>query len=92
LAWRLNRPAPAAFYPEVIRAMQQRFGEESLLWTRVWRHPEDAEAHLKLARFLCRTADLTKARRQLEQALALRPDWPEARQLLTTVQRSQDAR
>jgi Flp pilus assembly protein TadD len=91
LAWRLNRPAPAAFYPPVIRAMQQRLAEEGLLWPRAWQHPEDADAHLKLARFLCRTADLTKARHQLEQALELRPHWPEARQLLATVQRAQEA-
>jgi Flp pilus assembly protein TadD len=91
LAWRLNRPAPAAFYPPIIRAVQQRLAEEGLLWPRAWQHPEDADAHLALARFLCRTADLTKARRQLEQALALRPHWPEARQLLATVQRTQEA-
>jgi Flp pilus assembly protein TadD len=91
LAWHLRRPAPAAFYPPIIRAVQQRLSEEGLLWPRVWQHPEDAEAHLKLVRLLCRTADLTKARRQLEQALALRPDWPEARRLLATVQRTQEA-
>jgi tetratricopeptide (TPR) repeat protein len=90
-AWRLNRPGPAAFYPPFIRSVQQRVTEESLLWPRVWQHPEDAEAHLKLARFLCRTADLAKARRQLEQAFALQPNWPEARQLLTTIRRAQDA-
>jgi tetratricopeptide (TPR) repeat protein len=91
LAWRLNRPAPAALYPPIIRSVQQRRTEEGLLWSRVWHHPEDAEAHLKLAHFLCRTADLTKARRQLDQALELRPNWPAARQLLATVLRAQEA-
>jgi Flp pilus assembly protein TadD len=91
LAWRLHRLAPAAFFPPIIRAVQQRVSEEGLLWPRAWQHPEDADAHLQLARFLCRTADLPKARRQLYQALALRPQWPQARQLLATVQRVQEA-
>ena len=91
LAWRLKRPAPAALYPPIIRTVQQRLSEERLLWPRVWQHPEDAEAHLKLARLLCRVGDLTKARRQLDQALELQPKWPEAQQLLATVQHTQDA-
>ena len=45
---------------------------------------------LKLARFFCRTAQLTHARDHLEQALELRPGWPEAKQLLTTVGRSME--
>jgi tetratricopeptide (TPR) repeat protein len=91
LAWRLQRPGVAAFFPPVIRAVQQRLGEEVTLWRGVWEHPEDAQAHLKLARFLCRTADLTKARYQLQQARELRPDAQEARQLLATVDRAQAA-
>jgi tetratricopeptide (TPR) repeat protein len=91
LAWRLNRPGAAAFFPPVIRSVQQRLSEESVLWRRVWDHPEDAAGRLKLAHFLCRTADLTKARHQLEQVLELRPDSREARRLLTTVQRAQEA-
>ena len=90
LAWRLNRPGAAAFFPPVIRSVQQRLSEESVLWRRVWDHPEDAAGRLKLAHFLCRTADLTKARHQLEQVLELRSDSPEARQLLATVQRAQE--
>jgi tetratricopeptide (TPR) repeat protein len=91
LAWRLHRPGAAAFFPPVIRAVQQRLSEEVSLWRQVWDHPEDAAAHLKLAHFLCRTADLTKARYQLEQVLELRPDSREARQLLATVRRAQEA-
>jgi Flp pilus assembly protein TadD len=89
LAWRLNRPGAAAFFPTVIRSVQARLSEESVLWRRVWDHPEDAEGRWKLARFLCRTGDLTKARSQLEQALERCPQWPEARQLLATIQRVQ---
>jgi tetratricopeptide (TPR) repeat protein len=88
LAWRLQRPGPAALWPPVIRSVQRRLSEERLLWTHVWDDPDDAGGRLKLARFFCRTANLGHARDQLEQVLAQRPDWPEARQLMTTVQRS----
>jgi hypothetical protein len=81
----------AAFFPPVIRAVQQRLGEEVTLWRGVWEHPEDAASHLKLARFLCRTADLTKARYQLQQAVELHLDSREARQLLDTIDRAQAA-
>jgi tetratricopeptide (TPR) repeat protein len=91
LAWRLHRPGPGTFFPVVIRSVQDRLNQENLLWPHVWEQPHDAVGRLKLARFLCRTADLTKARHQLEQALEQRPDWPEARQLLATVRRAQDA-
>jgi tetratricopeptide (TPR) repeat protein len=90
LAWRLKRAGPAAFLPPVIRSVQQRVSEEKLLWPRVWDHPGDAVGRLKLARFFCRTAQLDHARDQLEQILRQRPDWPEARHLMTTVQRSLD--
>jgi tetratricopeptide (TPR) repeat protein len=91
LSWRLNRPGAAGFFPAVIRSVQARLTEESTLWPRVWSHPQDVEARVKLARFLCRTADLRKTRYQLEQILELRPGWPEAKQLLATVQRAQEA-
>jgi tetratricopeptide (TPR) repeat protein len=90
LAWRLNRPGAARLFAPVIRSVQQRLSEESSLWRRVWDHPEDASGRLKLAHFLCRTADLVKARHQLQQALELRPDSPEARQLLATIQRCRE--
>jgi tetratricopeptide (TPR) repeat protein len=88
LAWRLKRPGPGAFFPTVTRAVQQRLSEESLLWPHVWQHPEDAVGRVKLARFFCRHADLIRARDQLEQAVAQRPDLREARELLARVQRS----
>jgi cytochrome c-type biogenesis protein CcmH/NrfG len=90
LAWRLNRPGAAAFFAPVIRSVQQRLSEENVLWRRVWDHPEDAAAHWQLAQLLCRTADLTRARHQLEQSLELRPDLKEARHLLATVRRCQE--
>jgi tetratricopeptide (TPR) repeat protein len=88
LAWRLKRPGPAALLPSVTRSVQRRVTEENLLWRHVWEQPEDAAGRLKLARFFCRTGHLTRARDQLEQLLAQKPDWPDARQLATTVQRA----
>jgi tetratricopeptide (TPR) repeat protein len=88
LAWRLKRPGPGSFFPPVTRAVQQRLSDESQLWPHVWEHPEDAEGRLKLARFFCRNTDLTRARDQLEQVVAQRPDLREARELLATVQRT----
>jgi len=41
-----------------------------------------ADAHLAAARFRRRTGDLAKAKAHLEQALELRPGWPEAQQEL----------
>jgi tetratricopeptide (TPR) repeat protein len=90
LAGRLRQPGAGAFLPTVIRSAQRRANEETLLQPYVWRHPEDVAGRLKLARFLCRTARLTQARDQLEQALAQQPASTDARQLLQTVQRSLD--
>jgi tetratricopeptide (TPR) repeat protein len=87
LAWRLSRPGPGAFFAAMVRSVQERRSEETLLWPNVWRHPDDAAGRVKLARFFCRTGRLDRARDQLEQAVALRPTWPEAKQLLATVQR-----
>ncbi len=91
LAWRLNRPGPANFFPTMLRAVQQRASDEALLQRHVWQHPDDSAGRLLLARFLCRHAKLTRARDELEQAEAHRPVSPEARALLVTVQRSLEA-
>jgi tetratricopeptide (TPR) repeat protein len=88
LAWRLQRPGPVAFWPAVVRSVQSRLGDEKLFWTHVWDHPNDADGRLRLARFFCHTANLSRARDELEQLLAQNPDLEPARQLLTTVQRS----
>ena len=32
------------------RSVQQRVSEENVLWPHTWRHPRDADGHLKLAR------------------------------------------
>jgi hypothetical protein len=86
----LKAPGAGEFFPKVTRAVQQRVSEENVLWPYAWHHPTDADGHLKLARFFCRTTQLTHARDHLEQAIELRPGWPEAKQLLTAVQRSME--
>jgi tetratricopeptide (TPR) repeat protein len=91
LAGRLNCPGAAAFFPTLVRAVQQRAGEEKLLRRQVWQHPEDLAGRLNLARFFCRTARLALARDQLEQAAAQQPAAAEARELLATVRRSLEA-
>jgi tetratricopeptide (TPR) repeat protein len=88
LAWRLRRPGPAAYFPPLVRAVQSRVTEENALWPHVWENPEDAEGRLRLARFFCRTAQLTRARDHLEQVLEQRPGWQPAQTLMTTVQRA----
>jgi tetratricopeptide (TPR) repeat protein len=90
LAFRLKRPGPAVFFAPLIRSVQERVTDERLLWTHVWDDPKDADGRLKLARFFCRNGHLDRARYQLEQVLAQRPEWPEARQLSATVQRALD--
>lgn len=85
IAARLNRPGPTALLPEMTRWVQQRVSTERLLWPLVWERPDDTAQRLKLARFLCAGGDLERARRQLEQVLARRPDLAEAKQLLATV-------
>jgi Flp pilus assembly protein TadD len=92
LAFRLKRPGPAALVAPVTRSVQQRVTDERLLWTHVWEHPADAEGRLKLARFFARNGHLDRARYQLEQLLAQRPDWAEAQQFMATVQRAIDVR
>ena len=91
LAGRLNHPGPAALFPPMVRSVQQRLSEESLLQRHVWQHPEDAAGRLKLARFFCRIGKPARARDEMEAALARQPAFPEAQALMVTVQRSLEA-
>jgi cytochrome c-type biogenesis protein CcmH/NrfG len=68
-----------------VRAVEDRTRAELRLWRSVWDHPEDPAGYYRLAEFLMRTGELTKAQSQLEEGLRLRPDWPEARRMLETV-------
>jgi tetratricopeptide (TPR) repeat protein len=85
IATRLSHRGAAQWIPEMTRGVQQRVSTERLLWPLVWERPDDTAQRLKLARFLCSGGDLERARRQLEQILARRPDLVEAKQLLATV-------
>jgi tetratricopeptide (TPR) repeat protein len=73
------------FWAPLVRAVENRTREELRLWRAVWDHPDDASACYRLAGFLVRTGELTKAQSQLEEGLRLRPDWPEAKALLERV-------
>lgn len=90
IAWRLKRPGPGSFFPSVTRSVQARLSEENILWPRVWQQPRDAEARMKLARFFCRTANLRRARDQLEQLVEQQPRDRQAQALLATVRRCQE--
>jgi predicted Zn-dependent protease len=68
-----------------VRVAAGRAREELRLWRAAWDHPHDAAAYFRLAEFLVRTGELTKAQSQLEEGLRLRPDWPQARQTLARV-------
>lgn len=85
VARQLNRPHQVRLWSPLVRAVEDRTREELALWRAVWDHPTDEEALFRLAQFLIRTGELTKAQSQLEEALRLRPSWPEARQALETV-------
>jgi cytochrome c-type biogenesis protein CcmH/NrfG len=84
---RLREPGPLALFAPMARAVEDRLREELRLWRRTWDHPDDAAGYLALARFLLRTAETEKAEAQLEEALRLRPNWPEAAAELRRVRR-----
>ena len=71
--------------------MEARNREEEQVMRRVWTKPRDPDAHLAAARFRRRTGDLAKAKAHLEQALELRPGWPEAAQELRRVTHALEA-
>jgi Flp pilus assembly protein TadD len=87
LARRLRQPGPAALFAPIVREVEGRLRDELTLWRRTWDHPEDPEGHVALARFLVQTGDPRRAESQLEEALALRPRWPQAEAELARVRR-----
>jgi cellulose synthase operon protein C len=88
LARRLRQPGPAALFGPIVRDVEDRLREELALWRRTWDRPNDSAGYVALAGFLVRTGDPRRAESQLEQALALRPHWPEAEAELARVRRS----
>jgi tetratricopeptide (TPR) repeat protein len=85
IAAALRAPAQARLFAQATRQIQARIREEERVMRRVWQNPGDAEAHLAAARFRRRTGALPRAKAHLEQALALRPRWPEAARELRRV-------
>jgi Flp pilus assembly protein TadD len=85
VAHQLDRPQQVRFWSPLVRAVEDRTRDELLLWRSAWDRPADGAAYYQLAEFLIRTGDLPKAQSQLEEALRLRPQWPEARQTLERV-------
>jgi tetratricopeptide (TPR) repeat protein len=79
LAGALRRPHQVRFWAPLVRAVEDRTREELRLWRAVWDRPQDADACYRLAQFLVRTGEPVKAESQLDEALRLRPGWPEAR-------------
>lgn len=63
----------ARLFSEVARALQARGREREALERHVGLHPEDAEAHERLARLRTEAGDLRRAAIQWEQLVALRP-------------------
>jgi Flp pilus assembly protein TadD len=88
LARRLRQPGPAALFGPIVRDVEDRLREELALWRRTWDRPNDPAGCVALAGFLLRTGDPRRAESQLEQALALRPHWPEAEAELARVRHS----
>jgi tetratricopeptide (TPR) repeat protein len=81
----LRRPDQVRFWSPLVRTVEDRTRDELRLWRSVWDRPTDQAAYYRLAEFLIRTGDLSKAESQLQEALRLRPRWPEARQALEAV-------
>jgi tetratricopeptide (TPR) repeat protein len=88
IAGQLRHPAQARFFAMSVRGVEARLREESEVMRRVWRHPRDAGAHLAAARFRQRIGDLTTAKAHLEQAVELRPGWPDATRALRRISRA----
>jgi tetratricopeptide (TPR) repeat protein len=88
LCVRLRKPALSRFFGPLVRAAQDRSREELQLSRKVSQDPTSPEAHYAYAAFLIRTAAFPTAQSHLERALALRPNYPQARAALTHVKRA----
>lgn len=91
LAATSGRPAQARMFAHAIRRVEARVREEEQSMQRVWERPRDADAHLAAARFRIRTGALSRAQAHLQQALELRPGWPEVARELRRVTRALEA-
>jgi tetratricopeptide (TPR) repeat protein len=83
----LGKSGRAAFYGEIVRALQERSDATEPLWRRVRRDERDGEAHARLAQRLFEAGDLRQARFALQQAVALRPKNRDLARQLAIVER-----
>lgn len=82
-----QRPETSRFFATLVTEREQRNRTSKPLWRAVYRDPEDAAAHARLARYLLATGELRRARYQLQQVIALRPTDAAARRDLAVVDR-----
>jgi Flp pilus assembly protein TadD len=68
-----------------MRSVQERRSEEKRQRRAAGQNPHDPSHYYALAKALLQGGEVAKAQSQLEQALQLRPGWPEARLLLKRV-------
>lgn len=90
LARQLGQPEQIDLWGPIVRTVEERLREETLLSRRTWEAPEGPAGYRDLALHFLRNAELRKAESQLEEALRLRPGWPEVQQLLASVRRTRE--
>jgi tetratricopeptide (TPR) repeat protein len=87
VAQALRRPHQVTFWAATIRTVQDRLREEKFQRRQAGQRPRDPVVYYTLAKTLLRDGQVAKAESQLEQAVALRPRWPEAQAELARVRR-----
>jgi tetratricopeptide (TPR) repeat protein len=85
VAQALRRPHQVALWAKAMRAAQERLREERRLRRLAGQHPGDPSPYIALARALLQAGRVASAHSQLEQALTLRPNHPEARRLMAQI-------
>jgi tetratricopeptide (TPR) repeat protein len=78
---RLKKAGRTRFYAENVRVLREREDHGKTLWRQVYANPGDAGAHTRLAELLQESGDLGQALSQLEQAVRLRPESRQERQI-----------
>jgi tetratricopeptide (TPR) repeat protein len=77
-AAQLKAPAHARLFGRAVREVEARLRVERQVMQQVWARPRDPTAHLAAARFRRAAGALPQAKAHLDQAVELRPGWPEA--------------
>jgi Flp pilus assembly protein TadD len=84
---RVSPPEVTRLFAGLAQDLREQGQQRSQLADRVYRQPNDAAAHLALARFLIRYGQLDAARSHLERATAASGAFAEARQALAGLER-----